>query len=229
MSAGGWRSQYFLSRSLLCRGVRWRAGTGSGNSGPLELTQSCVSRLQRSGWTIPVRASHALAGPRPREFRVTQLASTIYDAIDFSQADDGIRRIGVFLAWAVNHRLLSERLEREASTAVARVRFRDLAGSEMLTMACHGELARQHLSDAGNAFAERYYNHGYLDAYAAAVADERASGASHEALTSLDGEWALYDHLAPAITRAHRGPRTPDPAPQTPPSKARAPWLRLVK
>ena len=160
---------------------------------------------------------------------MTQTASLIYDAIDFSQADDGIRRIGVFLAWAVNHRLLSERLEREAASAAARVRFRDLAGSEMLTLACHGELGRQHLSDAGNAFAERYYNQGYLEAYAAAVAEERASGASHEALTSLDGEWALYDRLAPAITRAHRGPRAPDPAPRTPPAKPRAPWLKLVK
>lgn len=161
---------------------------------------------------------------------VTASASQVYDAIDFSQADDGIRRIGVFLAWAVNHRLLSERLEREAASAVARVRFRDLSGSEMLTTVCHGELARHHLSDAGNQFAERWYNDGYLPAYARAVVEEKSTGASHDATHSLDGEWALYDRLAPEITHAHRGPTRPEPT-SPPPQKPKrsVPWLKVVK
>lgn len=167
---------------------------------------------------------------------MTASASQVYDAIAFGSADDGIRRIGVFLAWAVNHRLLSERLEKEAASAVARVRFRDLTGSEMLTTVCHGELARQHLSDLGNQFAERWYSAGYVPAYERAVDEERSTGASYDATHSLDGEWALYDRLAPEITRAHRGPTRPEPS-STPPSstppeapkRKAVPWLKLVK
>ncbi len=162
---------------------------------------------------------------------MTASASQVYDAIAFGSADDGIRRIGVFLAWAVNHRMLSERLEKGAASAVARVRFRDLTGSEMLTTVCHGELSRLHLSDLGNQFAERWYSTGYLPAYERALDEERQTGASYDATHSLDGEWALYDRLAPEITRAHRGPVRPEPGPAAPPAekKRSVPWLKLVK
>lgn len=164
---------------------------------------------------------------------MTSTAPASYDSIEFGQTDDGIRRIGVFLAWAANHRLLSERLERDAASAVARVRFRDLTGSELLTTVCHGVFTPQHLSDAGNQFTAKWYREGYLPAYQRAIEEERASGASYEATHSLDGEWALYDRLAPEITRAHRGPRLPDPSPAGPPPgtapKRKVPWLKLVK
>ena len=156
--------------------------------------------------------------------------SPVYDAIDFGSEDDGIRRIGVFLAWLVNHRMLNDSLERESGHAAARVRIRDLSGSEMLSTVCHGELTTAHLSAAGNEFAQRYYTaEGYRAAYALAVADEHRYGASRDALTSADGEWALYDLLAPEITRAHRGAHTPPPAPATGPRRKVASFLRLVK
>ena len=161
---------------------------------------------------------------------VTQ-PSPVYDAIDFGSEDDGIRRIGVFLAWAVNHRLLDEGLERKSGHAVARVRIRDMRGSELLSTVCHGELTTAHLSAAGNEFAQRYYTtEGYRAAYARAVADEGRMGISRDALTSADGEWALYDLLAPEITRAHRGPLTPSEASPPPgPKRKVASFLRLVK
>lgn len=163
---------------------------------------------------------------------VTQ-SSPIYDAIDFGSEDDGIRRIGVFLAWVVNHRMLDESVERKSGHAAARVRMRDMRGSELLSTVCHGELTRAHLSAAGNEFAQRYYTaDGYRAAYARAVADEKKLSISRDALASADGEWALYDMLAPEITRAHRGPLTPPPvAGQTLTGAKRkvASFLRLVK
>ena len=161
---------------------------------------------------------------------VTQ-PSPVYDAIDFGSEDDGIRRIGVFLAWLVNHRLLDEGLERASGHAAARVRIRDLRGSEMLATVCHGELTTAHLSAAGNEFAQRYYTaDGYRAAYLKAVAAEQHIGVSRDALTSADGEWALYDVLAPEITRAHRGAAlAPAPPPPAAPKRKFAPFLRIVK
>lgn len=161
-------------------------------------------------------------------------SSPVYDAIAFGSEDDGIRRIGVFLAWAANHRMLSDLVEHSAGRVVARVRIRDLRGSELLGTVCHGELTTEHLNAAGNEFARRYYTQdaqvGYRAAYARAIDEERSLGLSRDSLTSADGEWALYDRLAPEIMRAQRGPAQ-SAQPQILPARKNkvASFLRLVK
>ena len=61
------------------------------------------------------------------------------------------------------------------------------------------------------------------------VAQERHIGASRDALISADGEWALYDALAPEITRAHRGPLAQSAVAVAAPKRRGLPFLRLVK
>lgn len=161
-------------------------------------------------------------------------SAQIYDVATFAADDPSLKRAGIFLAWAVNHQLISESLSRDGAANVTKVRLRAIRGSELLTTVCSGELKAMHLSDQGNDFAAAYYDASYRDAFSSALKehDERVTSVQDD----LMSEWALYDQLAPGITRAYRDRYAP---PSQPPNqlnvgaaakpKSRPSWLKIVK
>ena len=99
--------------------------------------------------------------------------------------------LGVYLAWCANHHLLSDDLARRAETLVLRVRFREIPGSELAVAGCGGVLGDEHLNPEGQAFTARHYR-AYGDLLGAA-----AAGGPY----AVEDEWALYDEVAPELTR----------------------------
>ena len=63
--------------------------------------------------------------------------------------DRAAMHIGVFLAWCVNHDLVSETLKRQHADLLLKVRVRELDGSELLVRIAAGQLLRELLSEAG--------------------------------------------------------------------------------
>ena len=118
----------------------------------------------------------------------------LYAQMRFGGDDDSTERLGIFVAWLVNHRQLCDAIEQSASRSVARVRLQDLTGTEFLSTVLHGDLRQAHLTERGNAFTRVYF----------------ASGRFNDDLDELVGErhrkmdpWTRYDHIAPVITKAY--------------------------
>lgn len=125
--------------------------------------------------------------------------------------------LGVYLAWCANHRLLSEDLCRNAGELVTRVRYRDVSGSELAVAGCGGVLSDEHLDPEGRTFTESHYP-AYLEQLRSEV------GGS---LETVQDEWALYDRLAPWLTRRLMDAR--GAAGGRRPSSGRRRWWQLWK
>jgi hypothetical protein len=69
----------------------------------------------------------------------------------------GGTHIGMFLAWAVHRRLISDELAEEAPADVGAVRDRRMTGRQLLYAQLDGTLCEDDLSDDGNDFAASYY------------------------------------------------------------------------
>lgn len=125
---------------------------------------------------------------------MTESEDEVYAQMRFGPNDDSIERLGIFVAWLVNHRLLCDEIEQSASRSVARVRLQDLTGSEFLSTVLHGDLRQAHLSERGNAFTRAYFVTGRFNDDLDEVSSER-----HQKMDP----WVRYDHIAPVITKAY--------------------------
>ena len=132
----------------------------------------------------------------------------IYDDVGrhFGEAggfDEAALPLGVYLAWCANHGLLSEELEGRAGHLVTRVRYREVGGCELAVAGCGGILADEHLNADGRAFTSSHYDQ-FLDTFRELCHDQPTGD-----------EWAVYDRLAPELTRAlmrFRGHRREQPS-----------------
>ncbi|MCZ6868183.1 MAG: hypothetical protein O7G84_01605 [Gammaproteobacteria bacterium] len=125
---------------------------------------------------------------------MTESEDQVYAQMRFGPNDDSIERLGIFVAWLVNHRLLRDEIEQSASRSVARVRLQDLTGSEFLSTVLHGDLRQAHLSERGNAFTRAYFVTGRFNDDLDEVSSEH-----HQKMDP----WVRYDHIAPVITKAY--------------------------
>ncbi len=143
--------------------------------------------------------------------------------------DRAAMHIGVFLAWCVNHDLVSEQLKRQHADLLLRVRVRELDGSELLVRIAGGQLKPDMLCSKGQKFAHNYY-HEYLADYAQAL------GLDPECPYGVDDSWSAYDLVAPILTRRWRDTLS-SPVKSSlvnlfskrRKQSAKRPWLRLVR
>ena len=125
---------------------------------------------------------------------MTEPEDQLYAQMRFGRDDDSIERLGIFVAWLVNHRLLCDDLERSASRSAARVRLQDMTGTEFLSTVLHGDLREAHLTQRGNAFTREYFVTGRFNEELDEVLGER-----HRKMDP----WSRYDHVAPVIMKAY--------------------------
>ena len=72
--------------------------------------------------------------------------------------ENGGTHIGIFLAWCIHNKLLSEFQLEESSQDVSQVLSRQITGRDFLFSCCDGKLTDEDLNDLGNCFASDYYN-----------------------------------------------------------------------
>ena len=98
--------------------------------------------------------------------------------------------IGVFLAWALLHDLASEELREDSADEIAAVQTRTMTGAQFLMNACDGKFLDEDLNEMGQAFAEFYFNGGYLDDFFVDDRDESYK---------VPDTWETYDRMEPVI------------------------------
>lgn len=133
--------------------------------------------------------------------------STVVDSLDAHMQSAGAPdraalHMGVFLAWCANHDLLSHSCRRQHADLILKTRVRELNGSELLVRMAAGRLDTSLLSEAGRAFAERYY-HDYLGDYVEVLGLDPA-----HPYGDFDA-WDAYDQVAPVLTRHLRDSHAP--------------------
>lgn len=139
--------------------------------------------------------------------------------------DRAAMHIGVFLAWCVNHDLISEAVKRQHADLLLKTRVRELDGSELLVRLASGQLRLELLSEAGQKFANDYYQ-GYLADYAQALSLDP------ECPYSVEDSWSAYDVVAPVLTRRWRTPaksKVVSLFSKRRKQSGKRPWLRLVR
>ena len=143
--------------------------------------------------------------------------------------DRAAMHIGVFLAWCVNHDLVSETLKRQHADLLLKVRVRELDGSELLVRIAAGQLLRELLSETGQRFTDKYYGN-YLADYAEAL------GLDPDCPYGVEDSWSAYDLVAPVLTKRWRDAYS-SPVKSSVVNlfsrrrkqSSKRPWLRLVR
>jgi hypothetical protein len=140
-----------------------------------------------------------------------------YDRADFdySTAEEPLPKghaathIGMFLAWAAQHKLLNDFHEQHSSPMVARLRERQITGRQFFESACQERFAEKDLNVEGNAFAEHYYRNTagergvYFDDY------KKVLAAGLPSFWHVADTWNNYERIAPVITRRFEQWRNP--------------------
>ncbi|WP_299081245.1 hypothetical protein [uncultured Paraglaciecola sp.] len=101
--------------------------------------------------------------------------------------------IGLFLAWAITRDLVSDYHTKEHADALAEVKARTMTGSEYLHRYCGDKLLADDLNEAGNAFAEMFYEQSYLGGEYLFAADP---GMDADSLYQIPDTWATFDVVA---------------------------------
>ena len=104
--------------------------------------------------------------------------------------------LGMLLAWLVNLDLLSPAFAQQHASAIVRLKYRELKGSELLVSACGGELYWSDLNDQGERFLRELYP-AYLDQFVATFSTDPYS---------VEDSWDNYDRFSPVLTAALLGP-----------------------
>jgi hypothetical protein len=108
--------------------------------------------------------------------------------------ENGATHIGMFLAWAVGRDLAGDELRDEVADELTALANRQLTPGAFVLRACDGKLTDEDLNEVGNAFAESYYEPGYLTDYAALF----GGGA---ALYDVEDSWTTFDQVKPVLDR----------------------------
>ncbi len=124
---------------------------------------------------------------------VDSIDNHLREALEFDKA---AMPLGMYLAWCVNHGLVSEAILREHETLVTRIRMHDARGSELL-IAIGGELRLADLNEQGRDFTERYYGE-FLQDFG-----EAFGGSFYD----TKDDWDSYARIAPVLTARLLGPK----------------------
>ena len=91
------------------------------------------------------------------------MVSRSYETIQFGDATSNADRLGILIAWLVNHQLTDANFERENAKAISRLRLEDMTGPEFFTTVLHGEFGSAFLNQLGQDFVEEYFLGGTYD------------------------------------------------------------------
>jgi hypothetical protein len=140
-----------------------------------------------------------------------------YDRADFDYSTEeqplpkghAATHIGMFLAWAAQHQLLSDSHEQQSAPLVAQLRARQISGRQFFEAACREQFAEKDLNVEGNAFAEHYYRNaaGEKGVYFADYRKVLASGLP--SFWHVADTWDNYQRLEPVITQRYEAWRSP--------------------
>ena len=101
--------------------------------------------------------------------------------------------IGMFLAWAAEHALLSANHSDDNADALRELLEREITGRDFLFDLCDGKLTEEDLGKEGNAFARSYYDKHYMDDYVDVLGD--GEDTPYHVEDSWDGFDALKEML----------------------------------
>jgi hypothetical protein len=96
---------------------------------------------------------------------------------------------GMYLAWCVNLQLVAKAFDARHGRDILRLRYRELTPAAFFLKTAHGRLTDDLLSEQGARFAAHHYAH-----YRAETAPT---------LYGAKDDWATYDSIAPALTKAY--------------------------
>lgn len=105
--------------------------------------------------------------------------------------EDAATHIGMFIAWALQHDLASERHLTKNAEAVAAVRDRRMTGRDFVLQHGDGKFTSNELNTPGNAFAAAYYEKGYMADWQAFAAARGFDSDYH-----VPDTWATFDDVA---------------------------------
>ena len=124
-----------------------------------------------------------------------------FEAVDQlgGQRDDAYAPAAYFFAWAAENGLLSRERTEQLAVDIEKLRRREIDGVRLLKV-LDGVLASEDLSKDGDMFATSYFEYG-AGLYMSDVRSRLPPGVTQE--LALGWRWAVYDELAPLITKRY--------------------------
>jgi len=116
-------------------------------------------------------------------------------------AENGGTHIGIFLAWAILHDLVSDELRADAAEDLTAVRERQMTGRTFLFKHLDGVLTEDDFNEQGNAFARHYYNK-YMGEF------DRIVRKQFPTAYHIGDLWKNYDAIAKIIDKRYAEWRT---------------------
>lgn len=183
------------------------------------LADGCYANCRSASYEISNDMKRAvmncISGAHERSSAATaprrQRRSSVYDNADYhmgeaedpqSKAESGASHLGLFVAWAANHDLLSAKLRKPA----AALKTRGTRPLEWLFAHCDGRLAEADLTEAGNRFARYYYgapDEGLRVEDGSYLQDFIATLKRGDDTAVAEDSWENYDRLAPIIDQRY--------------------------
>ena len=108
--------------------------------------------------------------------------------------EGGRTHMGMYLAWLVSRRLLSDELVAQYPNEVRQSRDHMIKGSQLLQICCQDVLVRDDMSPQGQAFSDFYYDQFYLDDYV-----ETLDNADLPSIYHVPDDWESYEALYPVL------------------------------
>jgi hypothetical protein len=112
--------------------------------------------------------------------------------------ENGGTHIGLFVAWIIEHELISRAHLTESRKEVDRVRAREMTGRDFLFEVLDEKFCDEDLTPLGRRFTRAYFNDGkYIDHYL------KTFGVKDDgSVYTVKDTWKNYERIKPAIERA---------------------------
>ncbi|HVV72843.1 MAG TPA: hypothetical protein VHI52_15320 [Verrucomicrobiae bacterium] len=140
-----------------------------------------------------------------------------YDRADFDYSTEeqplpkghAATHIGMFLAWAAQHRLLNDLHEQQSAPWVARLRAREITGRQFFEAVCREQFGEKDLNVEGNAFAEHYYRDAAGEKGAYFTDYRKVLASALPSFWHVADTWDNYERLEPVVTRRYQAWKNP--------------------
>ena len=115
----------------------------------------------------------------------------------------GGTHIGMFLCWCLLHGFAGELHNEDSADGLAKLRTREITGTEFLFQYCDEKFTDEDLNEEGNAFAAFYFSP-VGGQYGPYIPDyQSALNIDNENMYFVADTWANYDKVEPLIDSAY--------------------------
>lgn len=133
-----------------------------------------------------------------------------YDRMDWHYGGDfpeglpeenGGTHIGMFLAWAIETKLIGEFHQEESEESIRQILKREITGREFLEDMCDEKFWEEDLNEEGNNFAKAYYEEdtSFGDKFSSYMEDYSTLFKKYETVYHVEDTWVNYDLIKPII------------------------------